>query len=128
MNFMKTFFGRPILTILLTTAVLAGPAAFGREVTLRDKSLIVAFDADSGALTRLESKSPSWKMQGRPDQGVSFRLTAETPDHQDTVVLGQKQRAVEVKKLSRHQVQLRWQNLVTERGDTLPITLTAVVS
>ncbi len=125
---MKTFFRQSILVTLLAMTALVTAAAFGREVVLQDKFLTVAFDSNSGALTRLESKSPSWIIQKRQDQGISFRLTTETSDHQDTVVLGQKQRAVHVKKLSRHQVQLQWQNLVTEGGDTLPITLTAIVS
>ena len=125
---MKTFFGLRILHVLLAITVLSVPAAFGREVTLRDKSLIVAFDADSGALTRLESKSPSWKIQGRPELGASFWLNAQSPDRRNYIVSGEKQRAVAVKKISSHQIRLQWRNLVTESGDILPVTLTAVVS
>jgi len=84
-----------ILAILLALPVLTGVSALGREVTLKDNSFVVAFDADSGALTRLESKSPPWNIQGSPGLGASFWLNAQSPDHQDNLVLGQKQHAVE---------------------------------
>jgi hypothetical protein len=118
-----------VTSALLLTLSLLSTSAFAREVTLKDKSWVVAFDSHSGALTRLESKSPQWTVEGRLKTGASFRLNAQSPDgHQDNIVLGQKQRPIEVKKLSSHQLRLQWQNLVTERGDTLPITLTATVS
>lgn len=50
------------------------------------------------------------------------------PDRQNNPVLGQKQHAVEVKKISDNEVQLQWKNLISEHGDTLPITLTADVT
>ncbi|MGH7941586.1 MAG: hypothetical protein ACREFR_11005 [Limisphaerales bacterium] len=118
-----------LVVILLATVVLATLPAFGREITLKDNSWVISFDSKSGALTYLESKSPQWTIESRPKLGISFWLDAQSPDgRQDNIVLGQKQHAVEVEKLSLRQVRLKWQNLVTERGDTLPITLTATVS
>jgi hypothetical protein len=49
-------------------------------------------------------------------------------DRKDNFVFGRKQRAVEVKKTSARQIRLQWKNLVSERGDVLPITLTGIVS
>ncbi len=86
------------------------------------------FDAQSGALTRMERKSPRWAIQRRPELGVSFRLFVPLPHRRDNFVLGQKQRAVEVKKLSDHQVRLQWKDLISEHGGVLPMTFTAIVT
>jgi Domain of unknown function (DUF6259) len=127
---MKTTFSFPpkILTALFTVAVLAGSSVYAGEVTLKDKSWAATFDTDSGALTKLENKSLHWNVEQRPELGVSFRLNAPLADHRDDFVLGQKQKAIEVKKISAHQIQLQWKNLISERGHVLPMTLTAVVS
>src|ERR1035437_2168480 len=108
--------------------ISANHSAFGGEVTLEDNSLLVAFDTDSGALTRLENKATHWIIERRPELGVSFRLFAPLPDRRFNPVLGQKQRAVEVKKLSDQQVRLQWENLVSENGGVLPMTFTATVT
>ncbi len=105
-----------------------GSTVFASEVTLEDKLFLAAFDTDSGALTRLENKSTRWVIEKRPELGVSFRLNVLSADHKDNSVLGRKQHAAEVKKLSAHQARLQWTNLVSERGDVLPITLTGIVS
>ena len=109
-------------------AVLAASSVIAGQVVLEDKSLLVTFDTDSGALTRLENKSTHWTIERRPELGVSFRLHAPLPDRRDNFVLGQKQRAVEVKKLSDNQVRLQWKNLVSEHGGVLPMTFTATVT
>lgn len=100
----------------------------GTEVVLEDSQLFVAFDTGSGALTRMHSKSPQWEIQRRPELGVSFRMLAPVPHRRDNFVLGQKQRAVEVKKLSDHQVSLQWKNLLSEHGGVLPLIFTAIVT
>ena len=117
-----------MLTVLFAVMVLAGASATADEVTLKDKLLLVAFDTDSGALTRLEDKSTHWTIERRPELGVSFRLNAPSSDQRDNFVLGQKQHAVEVKKLSAHQVRLQWKDLVSEHGGVLAMTLTATVT
>jgi hypothetical protein len=108
-------------------AVLQSSAAAG-EVTLEDSALLVAFDSDSGALTRLVAKTTNWTIVRRPELGVSFRLFAPLPDRRWDPVLGQKQKAAEVKKNSDHEIRLQWQNLVSESDGVLPITLTANVT
>jgi hypothetical protein len=116
------------LATLLTLAVLGGTSAQGGEVTLKDESLAVSFDTDSGALTRLENQATHWVVERRPELGVSFRLNALSSDQRDIAVLGPKQRASEVKKLSDQQLRLQWKDLNSERDGVLPITLTATVS
>lgn len=113
------------LSILIIAAQLP---LFGNEVTLKDKQLAVSFDSDSGALTRLEYKPTHWVIEQRPELGISFRLNAPLANQRDNFVLGQNQKAVEVKKISSHQIQLQWKNLTSEHGGILPITLTALVS
>ncbi len=90
--------------------------------------MLVAFDTTSGALTRMEDKSMGWVMEKRPELGLSFRLLAPLPNRRDNMVLGQKQDAVEVTRVSDHEVRLEWRNLRSEHGGVLPITFTARVT
>lgn len=103
-------------------AIVAG------EIVLEDSDFFVAFDRTSGALTRMEYKPTHWTIERRPALGASFRLLAPMPGRRDNFVLGQKQKAVEVKKISDHEVELRWENLISEHGGVLPITVKAIVS
>lgn len=103
-------------------------AVVADEVVLQDSEFLVAFDRSSGALTRMEYKPTHWTIERRPALGASFRLLAPLPGRRDNFVFGQKQKAVEVKKLSDNQVELRWENLVSEHGGVLPMTLTAIVT
>jgi hypothetical protein len=113
---------------LISGCVLFLHRASAGEVILEDKFLRVAFDSDSGALTRLEDKSTHWTVERRPELGMSFRLHAPLPDQRDNFVLGAKQHASEVQKISDAEVRLEWKNLVSEHGGTLPMTFTASVT
>src|SRR6202012_5659246 len=79
-------------------------AAMAGEIVLEDRDILVAFDRTSGALTRMEYKPTQWTIERRPALGASFRLLAPLPGRRDNFVLGEKQKAVEVKKTSDHQV------------------------
>lgn len=103
-------------------------AGADNDMVLEDDELLVGFDKSSGALTRLERKSTHWVIERRPALGVSFRLLAPLPDRRDNFVLGRKQKAAEVTKTSDHEVQLRWENLVSEHGGVLPMSLKAHVN
>jgi len=124
---------------------LAGLAAFGAltenaklsvaqaaseagEVVLQDSELLIAFDPVSGALTRMQRKSTQWTIERRPALGVSFRLHAPLPDRRTNFVLGTRQRAARVQKISENQVRLQWKDLVSEHGGVLPMTFTATVT
>lgn len=110
-------------------AVLLAPfSAPGDELVLEDPSFRVSLDTESGALTRLESKSPEWIIERRPELGVSFRLHAPLPHRRDNYVLGEKQRAAEVQKIGENQARLVWRDMTSEHGGSLPITLTATVT
>ncbi len=104
------------------------PIDAARELVLEDNQLLLAFDKHTGALTRLRRKSTGWTIERRPDQGLSFRLLVPLPDRRDNFVLGEKQRAERVEKLSDRQAQLEWTNVTSEHGGTLPITFTASVT
>lgn len=97
------------------------------EVIIEDAELLIAFDHISGALTRMEYKPTHWTIERRPELAASFRLLAPLPERRDNFVLGQKQRASEIRRSSNRQVELRWDDLVSEHGGVLPITLRAVV-
>ena len=98
------------------------------EITLQDAKVIAFFDTDSGALIRLENKITNWKIERRPELGVSFRLFVPLPQHHYNFVLGQKQHAAEVKKVSNNKVEIKWSNLLSEFGGILPITITAEIT
>lgn len=102
--------------------------ATSREIILEDNSLLIAFDSTSGALTRMERKSTRWQVERRPALSVSFRLHVPLSHRRDNFVLGQKQRAVKVEKLSNHEISLEWKDLVSEHGGVLPLTFTAKVT
>ena len=117
---------------LTAASALTGSAAQssspGGEIVLEDDTLLAAFDSNSGALTRLESKPTHWQIQRRPELGVSFRLHAPLPNRRYNFVLGSKQRLAKSEKLSANQVRLEWKDLISEHGGTLPITFTAMVT
>lgn len=98
-----------------------------QEVVIQDDSLLVAFDSHSGALTRLERKSTGWTVERRAELGASFRLLVPLPGRRDNFILGAKQRA-SVEKVSGREMRIRWENLLSEHGGVMPISLTATVS
>jgi hypothetical protein len=121
--------GLVVMGALTEKAQMVGQTATDvQQVILQDDRLLVAFDRESGALTRLERKSSHWIIQRRPALGASFRLHAPLPNRRDNFVLGSKQRAVSVEKISANQVRLQWRDLVSEHGGVLPITFTATVT
>ena len=128
MNIKLSSILNPRFLAVCLVVLFARLCASAGEVTLEDDSLLVAFDSDSGALTRMENKSTHWVIERRPELGVSFRLFAPLPNRRYNPVLGQKQHAVDVKKISDNEVKLRWENLVSENGGILPMTLTADVT
>ncbi len=96
------------------------------EVVLQDKKLLVAFDKDSGALTRL--KSTHWSLERHSGPGSFFRMHVLFPDHRDELIQGQKQYAADVEKLTDQQVKIRWENPTDEQGEVLPITFTVIAT
>ena len=107
----------------------AGQAAsIAGELVLQDSEFLVAFDPVSGTLTRMEHKPTHWTVERRPALGVSFRMLVPLPDRRANFVLGQKQKAASVEKVSENQVRLQWKELVSEHGGALPITFTATVT
>ena len=116
-----------ILEAVFCVAIAAGSHAFASDVMLEDKLLVAIFDSDSGALTGLENKATHWAIEQRPPVGIPFRLSVRA-NNKDNVVLGQKQHAAKVVKVSDGRVELQWEKLVAEDGTVLPITLTAAVS
>jgi hypothetical protein len=123
----NVFCGARLLVAACLVVAFAQSSALAGEVTLEDDSLRVAFDTDSGALTRLENKATHWVIERRPELGVSFRLFAPLPQRRYNPVFGQKQHA-RVEKISDHEVRMQWQDLTSENGGVLPLTLSATVT
>ncbi len=98
--------GLTAMGVLAKLDLHAQQTAASEGVVLEDSELLVAFDKASGALTRMERKSTSWPIQRRPALGVSFRMLAPMPDRRDNFILGQKQRAASVEKISENQVRI----------------------
>jgi Domain of unknown function (DUF6259) len=103
-------------------------ASVAGEVVLQDSELLVAFDSASGALTRMERRTSQWTIERRPALGASFRMLVPMPNRRDNFVLGSKQQASRVEKISNNQVRLEWKDLVSEHGGVLPITFTTTVT
>jgi hypothetical protein len=118
---------RPAL-FALALVILSTRLCFAAgEIILEDNSLLVAFNSDSGALTRMESKPERWIIERRPELGASFRLFAPLPTRRYNPILGQNQHA-EVRKVSESEVVFQWKNLVSENGGVLAMTLTGHVA
>ncbi len=103
-------------------------ASAAGEVVLSDDQLLVAFDPISGAITRMEHKPTRWIVERRPAFGVSFRMLVPLPNRRANFILGPKQRAASVDKISNNQVRLVWRNLESEHGGVLAITFTATAT
>jgi len=107
----------------------AGQAAdMAGEVVLEDSELLVAFDPATGALMRMERKATNWTVERRPALGVSFRMLVPLPNRRANFVLGQKQKAASVEKISDSQVRIVWKDLNSEHGGVLPIIFTGEVT
>ena len=115
----------PLFVLAVAAACSSGVA---KEIVLEDGQWLAAFDADSGALTRLESTATHWIVERRPELSASFRLLAPLPDRRDNFVLGQKQKAVEATQVSATKARIRWKDLASEHGGVLPITVTATIT
>src|SRR6202012_3027244 len=96
------------------------------EVQIQDDELLIAFDGDSGALTRMENKTTHWVAERRPELGVSFQMNTLLPDRRNNLIHGQKQPQAEVTKISDGEIHLQWKNLVNDNGETFPITLASI--
>jgi hypothetical protein len=103
-------------------------ATASREVILEDDELLVAFNADSGALTRMVHKTSQWTIERRPELGVSFRLLVPLPNQRANFVIGQKQRTAKVEKVSDLKIEILWKNPVSERGGVIPLDFSATIS
>lgn len=117
-----------LTTDLKADAEQAHPPGDAGEVVLEDDELLVAFDSVTGVLSRMIYKRTNWTIERRPALGASFRLLAPLPHRRDNFVLGEKQKAASVKKISEHEVEIRWDNVWSQHGGILPIGLTANVS
>lgn len=98
------------------------------EIAIEDNDFLVAFDQTTGALTRLERKATHWIIQRRSELGISFRLLVPLPHQRTNFVLGQKQRAAKVEKISNSEVEIVWKDPVSEHGGVIPIILTSRVT
>jgi hypothetical protein len=102
----KRFFAIALVGSAVLAALASAPSALAAEVVLQGAKVLAVFDSGSGTLTRLEDKTSDWVIERRSELGVSFRLHAPLPDRRDNFVLGEKQRAGEVRKISDRQVRL----------------------
>jgi len=111
---------KPLAWLTVGVAVAATLAyvrpAVAKEVVLQDSKTLVAFDSNTGALTRLVSKTTNWTIERRPSLGISFRMLVPLPNRQDNFILGQDQRAVRVEKISDREVVIEWKELKSQHG------------
>ncbi|MDE3057891.1 MAG: hypothetical protein KGJ59_08035 [Bacteroidota bacterium] len=119
---------RSIVPMLLVIVLQSSQLLYCREVVLQDKKLLVAFDKNTGALSRMINKTTGWVIERRAGLAMSFRLFVPLPDRRYNFVLGQDQKAASVEKISDHEIQIEWKNLKSEYSGVLPIALTATIT
>ncbi|MGF7079763.1 DUF6259 domain-containing protein [Mucilaginibacter sp. UYCu711] len=115
------------LTLLCVAFVAKAKPRFDKEVIIQDDSLLVAFDAGTGALVRMERKSTHWLIERRPELGTSFRMLVPLPKQRSNYIMGQGQPA-RVEKISEHEVRIHWDKLTSDRGGVLPMKFTGTVT
>ncbi len=116
------------LLLLVSMPLFLMPASgIASGIELRDQKLLVVFDAETGALTRLENLQTGWVINSRASLGISFRMHAPLPDRRFNYIYGQKQHAV-VNKISDSQIHFEWRNLKSENGGVLPLIFSATVT
>ncbi|MDB5158885.1 MAG: hypothetical protein JWR50_3592 [Mucilaginibacter sp.] len=117
-----------IACVLLCVTICTKAAPVGdKEVIIQDDSLLVAFDAGTGALVRMERKSTHWVIERRAELGATFRLLVPLPKQRSNYVLGQGQPA-RVEKISEHEVRIHWDKLTSDHGGVLPMKFTGTVT
>ena len=61
------------------------------NIVLEDSILCAEFDPATGALAGLLSKATGWRVQGRPELGLSFRMMAPLPQRRNNQIHGNSQ-------------------------------------
>jgi hypothetical protein len=113
--------------LLCITIGATAKAVVDKEIIIQDDSLMVAFDANTGALTKMERKSTHWVIERRAELGASFRLLVPLPKQRSNYVFGQGQPA-RVEKISDNEVRIHWDKLTSDHGGVLPIKFTGIVT
>jgi hypothetical protein len=115
------------ITLLCLVVNAKNKPGFDKEIVIQDDSLLVAFDAGTGALVRMERKSTHWVIERRPELGTSFRMLVPLPKQRSNYVMGQGQPA-RVEKVSEHEVRIHWDKLISDHGGVLAIKFTGIVT
>ncbi|TSJ42714.1 hypothetical protein FO440_00540 [Mucilaginibacter corticis] len=117
-----------IACVLLCATISVKAAPVGdKEIIIQDDSLLVAFDANNGALVRMERKSTHWLIEKRAELGATFRMLVPLPNQRSNYVSGQGQPA-HVEKISEHEVRIHWDKLTSDHGGVLPMKFTGIVT
>jgi len=99
------------------------------EIVLENRFLIVSFDENTGALTRMRSKATGWDIQRRSALGESFHMLTPLPDRRNNPVLGEKQEPPDVQKDIRNKrIIFAWEKLRSEHGGVLDIAFKGVIT
>lgn len=95
---------------------------------LSNEHLNAVFDDATGALSALESRETGWRIQDRPELGLSFTMLVPVPERRNNVVSGTQQLARIEASAGGDKLTLTWDGLQTQHGETLDITFVAVVA
>ncbi len=98
-------------------------------IALENSLLKAEFDPKTGALIGLESKMTGWRIQNRPQLGLSFRLHLPLPDRRSNYVLGSEQKLESwVRSEDGNRIVFTWKNLRSQHCDPVDICLKATVT
>jgi len=112
---------------LTTFFSITASKANASDIELKDSKLKVTFNAETGAITRMENIETGWVIDRRAELGISFRMHAPMADRRFNYIYGAKQHAI-IKKVSDHEIDFEWTNLASENGGKLPLTFDASVT
>lgn len=99
--------------------------SFNPTFSLENQKLLLEFNSESGALIKILAKDTGWKILDRPELGLSFRLLVPISEElRNNQVHGERQSLAHlVVAENRLSAQFTWDNIVSEKGGSLPIKI-----
>ena len=93
-----------------------------------ESNTLKAVFGENGTLNTLTSKITGWEIQKRENLGLSWRLLVPVKDEiRNNPVFGEKQKIKSVNQ-SANEIEFIWENVISEKGGKLDITVTVKVT
>ena len=94
---------------------------------LNTGKLLLEFSGENGALIKMTALETGWKIQKRPELGLSWRLLVPLHDElRNNPVHGEKQKLASVEEIE-NGLRFTWKGVTSERGGDMDITVSLTV-